>query len=48
MFTFDDPKGLKEYAATPEHQAVVQKIHAIAEKGRVLDFWTKDESAKGE
>jgi hypothetical protein len=47
MFTFDDPKGLKEYAATPAHQSVVQKIHAIAEKGRVLDFWTKDEPAEG-
>jgi hypothetical protein len=45
MFTFDDAKGLKAYAATPEHKAVVEKILAVAEKGRVLDFWTKD---KGE
>lgn len=42
MFTFDDPKGLKAYASCPEHKAVVEKIIAAAEKGRVLDFWTKD------
>jgi hypothetical protein len=48
MFTFDDPMGLKAYASTPEHQAVVEKIHAVAEKGRVLDFWTKEEPAEDE
>src|SRR5689334_10380574 len=42
MFTFDDMKGLKEYASTPEHKAVVEKILAVAEKGRVLDFWTSE------
>jgi hypothetical protein len=45
MFTFDDTKGLKEYASSPEHKAVVEKIVAAAEKARVLDFWTKDKSA---
>jgi hypothetical protein len=45
MFTFDDMKGLKKYASTPEHKAVVEKIVAIAEKGRVLDFWTKDQAS---
>jgi hypothetical protein len=48
MFTFDDVEGLKKYASTPEHQAVVEKIMAAAEKGRVLDFWTKDKVAPGE
>src|SRR5436190_587306 len=47
MFTFDDTKGLKAYVATPAHKAVVEKIVAVAEKGRVLDFWTK-EKAGGE
>jgi hypothetical protein len=42
MFTFDDTKGLKEYVATPAHKAIIPKIMAVAEKGRVLDFWTKD------
>ncbi len=42
MFTFDDVAGLKAYASAPEHQAIVEKIMAVAEKGRVLDFWTKD------
>jgi hypothetical protein len=42
MFTFDDMKGLKAYAEAAEHRAVVEKIFAVAEKGRVLDFWTKD------
>ncbi len=42
MLTFDDPAGLKAYAESPEHAAVVQKIIAASEKGRVLDFWTKD------
>jgi hypothetical protein len=42
MFTFDDTKGLKAYASAPEHKAAVAKIMAAAEKGRVLDFWTKD------
>jgi Stress responsive A/B Barrel Domain len=46
IFTFDDVDGLKKYAASPEHQAVVEKIMAAAEKGRVLDFWTKDEGPK--
>jgi hypothetical protein len=42
MFTFDDIEGLKSYAAMPAHKEVVEKIHPVAEKGRVLDFWTKD------
>ena len=41
LFTFDDAKGLKTYADAPEHKAVVEKIVSLAEKGRVLDFWTK-------
>jgi hypothetical protein len=45
MFTFDDAKGLKDYASRPQHKAVVEKIMAITEKGRVLDFWTKDKPA---
>lgn len=44
MFTFADVDGLKKYAALPAHQAVVDKITAVAEKGRVLDFWTKDKA----
>jgi hypothetical protein len=44
MFTFDDLDGLKKYAMMTEHQAVVQKLHEVAEKGRVLDFWTKEKS----
>jgi hypothetical protein len=44
MFTFDDAKGLKAYAASPEHKAVVGKIMAVTEKGRVLDFWTKEKA----
>src|SRR4051812_23578104 len=47
MFTFDDTKGLKAYASSTEHKAAVEKILAAAEKGRVLDFWTK-EKAGGE
>jgi hypothetical protein len=42
MFTFDDPKGLKEYAATVAHTALVAKLLAVGEKGRVLDFWSKE------
>jgi hypothetical protein len=42
LFTFDDAKGLKTYADAPAHKAVVEKIVSLAEKGRVLDFWTKD------
>jgi len=45
MFTFDDFDGLKKYAMSPEHQAVVEKLHAAAEKARVLDFWTKEKAA---
>jgi Stress responsive A/B Barrel Domain len=45
LFTFDDADGLKTYAAAPAHKAAVEKIFAAAEKGRVLDFWTKDEPA---
>jgi hypothetical protein len=47
MFTFDDTKGLKAYASAPEHKAVVAKIEAAAEKGRVLDFWTKEKPGAG-
>ena len=43
MFTFDDVKGLKDYASSDEHRAAIGKIMAAAEKGRVFDFWTKDE-----
>ncbi len=42
MFTFDDVKGLKDYASSDEHRAAVGKIMAAAEKGRVFDFWTKE------
>jgi hypothetical protein len=42
MLTFDDEKGLKAYASTPAHRAALEKIMAAVEKGRVLDFWTKD------
>jgi hypothetical protein len=45
MFTFDDVEGLKSYASSPAHKAVVEKVLAVAEKGRILDFWTKE---KGE
>jgi hypothetical protein len=45
MFTFDDTKGLKDYASSPEHKVAVEKIIAAAEKGRVLDFWTKEKPA---
>lgn len=44
MFTFDDAKGLKAYASSAAHTAVVAQILAVAEKGRVLDFWTKDKA----
>jgi hypothetical protein len=44
MFTFDDTKGLMAYVATPAHKAVVEKIVAVAEKGRVLDFWTEEKA----
>jgi Stress responsive A/B Barrel Domain len=45
MFTFDDAAGLKAYVATPAHAAVVEKILAVIEKGRLFDFWTKDKEA---
>ena len=45
LFTFDDVDGLTTYAAAPAHKAAVEKIFAAAEKGRVLDFWTRDEPA---
>ncbi len=45
MFTFTDAQGLKEYASSAAHTALVAKILAVAEKGRVMDFWTKE---KGE
>jgi len=41
MFTFDSPEGIKAYADTPAHKAVVEKLKDTAEKARVLDFWTK-------
>ncbi len=44
MFTFDDVDGLKKYAAMPSHKEVVEKLQAVAEKARVLDFWTKEKS----
>jgi stress responsive alpha/beta barrel protein len=46
MITFDDEKGLKAYASTPAHRAALEKIMAAAEKGRVLDFWTKEKPAR--
>jgi hypothetical protein len=46
VFTFDDMEALKTYASAPAHNAVVEKIHAVAEKGRVLDFWTKDKPSR--
>jgi hypothetical protein len=42
MFTFDDAEGLKTYASNPARQAAVEKTMAAAEKGRVMDFWTKE------
>jgi hypothetical protein len=45
MFTFDDVDGLKTYATSPAHKAVVEKIVPVAEKARVMDFWTKDKAA---
>jgi hypothetical protein len=42
MLTFDSLDGLKEYAAQPMHQEVVELIKPVAEKARVLDFWTKE------
>jgi hypothetical protein len=45
MFTFDDTDGLRKYFSIPEHRQVVEKVQAAAEKGRVMDFWTKDEAA---
>jgi Stress responsive A/B Barrel Domain len=45
IFTFDDADGLKAYASAPAHAAVVEKIRAVSEKARVLDFWTKDRPA---
>src|SRR3954454_15928625 len=42
MFTFDDAKGLREYATSEAHKELVPKIMAVAEKGRVLDFWTAE------
>lgn len=46
MFTFDDPKGLKEYAVSPAHTALVAKIPSAGEKARVLDFWSKEEAGQ--
>ena len=42
MFTFADVEGLKTYVSTTAHKEVVEKVMAVAEKGRVLDFWTKE------
>ena len=43
MFTFDDPAGVKADAETAAHKAALEKIMAVAEKGRVFDFWTAEE-----
>jgi hypothetical protein len=42
MFTFDNPEGLKELEATSAHRIAADRVEGLAEKGRVLDFWTKD------
>jgi Stress responsive A/B Barrel Domain len=47
MFTFHDAEGLKAYALAPAHTAVVEKIRAVSEKARVLDFWTKEKRDGG-
>jgi hypothetical protein len=43
MFTFDSPDGLAEYAAAPDHGAVVELLKPAVEKVRVFDFWTKEQ-----
>jgi hypothetical protein len=40
MFTFDDADGLRSYAELPERREVVDKVREVAEKARVMDFWT--------
>ncbi|MCC7474591.1 MAG: Dabb family protein [Pirellulales bacterium] len=42
MLTFADPAGLNAFAATPAHAEAVAQVMALAEKGRILDFWTQD------
>jgi len=36
--TFDDRKGLEEYAVHPEHLKVIDAIKAVAEYSKVVDY----------
>ena len=38
--TFDDRKGLEEYAVHPEHLRVIDYIKSVAEYSRVVDYET--------
>lgn len=38
MTTFDDLDGLKEYAAHPEHQPVIQWMQAHAANAAAIDY----------
>ena len=35
---FADEEGLKDYAAHPEHQRGVEKLHAVTTKAVIVDF----------
>jgi hypothetical protein len=36
--TFDDRKGLEEYAVHPEHRKVIEYIKSVAEYSKVVDY----------
>jgi len=36
--TFDDRKGLEEYAVHPEHLKVIEYIKSVAEYSKVVDY----------
>jgi hypothetical protein len=36
--TFDDRKGLEEYAIHPEHLKVIEYIKSVAEYSKVVDY----------
>lgn len=38
--TFDDRKGLEEYAVHPEHLRVIDYIRSVAEYSKVVDYET--------
>ncbi|ADV45735.1 Dabb family protein [Nitratifractor salsuginis] len=38
--TFDDRKGLEEYAVHPEHLRVIDYIKSVAEYSKVVDYET--------